>query len=378
MYSVTAQFLDAIRNPHTTLVSAVHKNLITTVETTLDVEDGTVTDDSTSNVRRSLSLSLPSTQDTWDALDTEGGEITVQQAIRYVDGTVEWVPMGVFIVDVDEIGYSPGGQITINSAPDRWGKVQKNTLPPGSRSSVPGNAAWQEIQRLVEGAWNGTYTFPGWSNLDTTATTKVGVLVWDDGDREAAILQIAQANSLEVFFDRSGMAVLQPVPVLTDTSPYVWTVDAGTRGVMIDADRTRDRTTVANAVIVSTSATDVTFSPVEVKNTTAGDPLSVNGPLGYMGSDLTLPTLRNSTQATAAGKTQLSKTLGVAKQLTLEAVGNPALDSEDVILAVLPQIDRNTSRPTELHIVDTVTHPLSPSGTQAVTTRSTRPSSDGS
>lgn len=372
----SSRFDDAVRTSHTLVTIATHRNLITGVSTALKIEDGSITDDATSQVRRSLSLTVPNEQATWDALDTVGGEITVQQGVRYVDGGRELLPMGVFVVDTDQIGYGPGGTIAI-TAPDRWGKVAKNTLPPSGRASVASHAAWQEIQRLVEGAWNATYPFPGWSQLDTSATAKVGSLLWDDGNRESAARALCTDNSVEVFFDRTGKGVLRPVPVLTDTSPYVATIDAGARGVLLDADRTRDRTGIANVIIVSTSATDVTFTPQEVKNTTAGDPLSVNGPLGYMAVEYASPSLRNSAQALAAGRTMLAKTLGVAKQLSLTAAGNPALDSEDVILAVLPRIDRSAARPSELHILDTVVHPLTPTGTQSLSTRSTRPATDG-
>jgi hypothetical protein len=121
----------------------------------------------------------------------------------------------------------------------------------------------------------------------------------------------------------------------------------------------------------------VTFTPVEVKQTTAGDPLSVTGPLGYVPLDYSSPTLRNSAQATAAGMTMLSTNLGVAKTISLSAAPNDALDGWDVIRVVLPQIDRNTPAPSELHIVDTMTVPLVPSGTQDMQTRSTRPDTDG-
>jgi hypothetical protein len=376
--SNTARWNDTLRADHARTAVAVHTNLISSSTLTLDVEGGTVTDDATSNVRRVLSCTVPSSQATWDALDTVGGEVAVTQTIRYVDGQTQSVPMGVFILDSDQIGYGPGDTISLNQCPDRWGKVQKNTLPPSGRASVRTNTAWQEIKRLVEGAWAGSYPFPGWSQLDTSATAKVGSLVWDDGNREAAILDLCATNSVEVLFDRAGLGVLRPVPVLTTASSPVWTVNAGQMGVMVAADRTRDRSQIRNVIIVSTGASDVTFVPVEVKNTTVGDPLSTSGPLGYMAQEYSSPLLRSSAQAAAAGKTMLAKTLGVAKQLSLEAAGNPALDAGDVITVALPQIDANSSRPVETHILDTISHPLEPSGTQSLSTRSTRPATDGS
>lgn len=378
MYPVSNRYLAAIRRPHTKISTATHRNLITGVVTPLQIEDGTVTINSQSRVRRQLSLTVPNKQATWDALDTVGGEITVTRAIKYTDYTLETVPLGVFIVDQDQIGYGPGDTIQI-TAPDRWGKVQKNNFGL-SRSSVPSNTASQEIKRLVEGAWPGsTYPFPGWAAGSPTmaATTKVGSLLWDDGNRDNAIAGLCADNSLDVYFDATGLAVLRAMPNPTDTTPAVWNIDAGQSGVMVAADRSRDRTVVHNAIIVSTSATDITFDPVEVKLTTAGDPFAVDGPLGYQPTEYQSDSLRNSDQARAAGLTQLTINLGVAKQITLSAVSNDALDAFDVVQVLLPQIDRNTPRPVEQHILDTITIPLTPAGTQDMQTRTTRPDTDG-
>lgn len=387
MQDQTTRYFDAIRRSHKKALSVVHNNLVTATTTTLcdetgagpGVEDGQVTIDATSNVRRALDLTLPTSETTWNTLDTVGGELTVKRAVIFDEGGIEWCNLGVFIVDQDQIGYGPGDTVQITGAPDRWGKVQKNGLPPDQRASVPSNKVWQEIQRLVEGAWSVDFPFPGWAQLDKSATDKVGSLLYDGGQsgRESAILQFCKDNALEVFFDATGLAVLRPIPQLTDASVSVWTVDAGVAGVLLGADRTRDRTKVANAIIVTTSATDVVFDPVEVKNTTSGDPLSVNGPLGYQPMEYSSPTLRNSAQAKKAGLALLNKTLGVAKQLSLSAVQNDALDAGDVITALLPKIDRNTARPSEVHIIDTITVPLAPSGEQELATRSTRPDTDG-
>lgn len=378
MHDVSTDYLKAIRNPHAKINRVTHLDLVTAVTTVLDVLDGTVTEDVGANNRWTLSLSLPPVQATFDTLDTPGGEITVRQSVRFPNGRTESVPLGVFIVDLDTLGYAPDDTITVTGY-DRSLKVQRNRLAPDQRASVASNAAWQEIQRLVEGAWPGSdFPFPGWAQLDTTATTKVGPLVYDDGDRWGPVAQFCTDNSLEMFFDDVGMGVLRPIPVLDDTSTPVWTVDAGDQGVMLAGDRTRDMSQTRNAIIVTTSATDVTFPPQVVANTTSGDPLNTTGPLGYVPYEYTSASLRNSSQARAAGRTILAQQLGVAKTLTLEAVGNSALRARDVILAKFPRIDRNTERPSELHILDTVAHPLPPSGTQSIATRGTRPDSDGS
>lgn len=371
MQTVSARFLEAARTSHTVTVSAVHTDLITGKQTPLQVVDGTVTVDVTAANRRMLNLTVPPQQATWDTLSVPGGEITVTKTVRYIDGSTETVPLGVFVVDQDAIGYAPGDTITL-TCPDRSIKVQRGRFGL-ARSSVASNAAWQEIQRLVEAVWPGTtYPFPGWAQLDETATTKVGPIVWTDGDRWKAITDLCKANSLEFFFDAQGKAVLRPVPILTTNSVPVWTVDAQNGGVLIGASRTRDLSQTHNAVIVTSSATNVVVTPQEDANTTAGDPLSTTGPLGYVPVYYSSPAIQNTAQAMAAAKTILRRELGVAQQISLEASPNDALDAEDVIKVILPQTDLATSRPVELHILDSVTIPLTAAGSQTMQTRSTR------
>lgn len=375
MHPVSNRFLQAIRTSHVRQTSATHRDPSTGTETKLDITDGSVTVDATAAIRRSLSLTVPAAQATWDALTAPGGEITVTQRIRYVDGQTETVPLGVFIVDADSIGYGTDGTIAL-TCPDRWLKVQRNRFGL-ARSSVAGNTVWQEIRRLVEGCWGGAFPFPGWAQLDQSATSRVGPVLWDDGDREKAVNDLATSAGLEVFFAPDGRAVLRKIPTLTTASVPVWTVDASQQGVLVDASRTSSMERTRNAVIVSSSAADAPlFPPQEVRLSTAGDPLRAGGPLGYVPDYWSSPVLKTAAAAQQAGRALLAQKVGVARQLSLEAVSNPALDASDVIEVVLPRIDRTTTRPVEKHIIDSVSVPFSPGGTQAISTRSTRPDTD--
>jgi hypothetical protein len=370
MWAVSARYLQAVRTSHAIVSTAVHRDPFTGILTPLPIEDGQVVEDSTSAPRRVLTLTVPPTEGLWDVLSAPGGEITVTKAVRFIDGKLEVVPQGVFIVDQDAIDYRPDGT-TQCTCPDRWLKVQRNRFSI-ARSSIPSNTVWQEIKRLVEGGFpNGT--FPGWAQLDQSATGKVGPLIYDDGDRAAAAAKMASDHSLQVFFNREGKAVLRPTPVLTDNSTPVFTIDDG--GVQVSASRTRDMSTVRNAVVVTSSATDIVLAPQVVENNNPDDRLSTAGPLGFVPAYYDSPLFRTTAQMYATGQTQLRLQLGVAQQLSLESAPNDALDADDVIQVNLPRIDRTTPRPIELHILDTVTTPLLAANTQAHQTRSTRPPS---
>jgi hypothetical protein len=383
VYPISAQLQQVLTSSSQTRYPVVtHRNPFTAAVTTIPIVDGTVSVDVNSNVRRVLDLTLAPLQSTFDLLSVPGGELTVSLTYRFIDTTTETVPLGIFCVNTQSMGYRPDGSITLK-CPDRWWRIQSNEFGV-SRSSVASNAGWQEVKRLVEAAWpNVAYPFPGWAstgvtNPDQSATTKVGSLVWDDGSRENAIMAILKANNLDCYFDVNGLAVLRPIPTLTTGSVPVWTIKPGTTGILKDANRTRDLTTVHNVIAITSSASDIIIAGREVANTRspATDPLSSLGPLGRVVFNYASPLLRNAAQMDAAGKTLLNKQLTVQQQLTATSTPNPALDAYDVADIYFPLGDFGTVRPSERHILDSVTVPLMPSGDQSIGFRATRTTAD--
>lgn len=378
MQDVTPLFLAATRTFHGMKSTAVYTNPFTGAATALPIKTGsTVTVDVTAKNRRMLTLVMPPLQALYNTLLVPGGEITVTQTFTYIDRTTETIPLGVFQVDKESLGYRADGQLTA-TCPDRWVQVQRNRFGL-NRASVPANAGWQEIKRLVEGAWpNSLFPFPGWSHVDTSAVTHVGPLVWDDGDREAAILALCATGMLDIYFDPNGLGVLTPLPQPISSSAPVFTIDSSLSGVFLDGDRELDLTTVHNAVIVSSSASDIILTPVEVKNThdPTSDPLSTLGPLGYRPAYYTSGVIRTTDQATNVGKTILQQQLQAAQQVSLTSIPNPALDGWDVLLVVYPPSEYGTTRPSEIQILESTTIPLTADGTQTITLRSTRATAD--
>jgi hypothetical protein len=379
----SAKLQQALRSSSQVRFTTVtHRNPFTAVNTVLDIEGGQVTVDVNAASRRVLDLTLPPKQSVFDLLSVPGSELTVTMTYRYIDNTTETIPLGVFCLNTQSMNYKQNGSLTLR-CPDRWWRITSNGFGV-NRSSVASNAAWQEVKRLVEGAWpNAAYPFPGWAttgvtNPDQSATIKVGSLVWDAGDRNVAITEILTAHNLDCYFDASGLAVLRPIPVLTSSSMPVWTVNDGANGILKDANRSRDLTTVHNVIVLSSSASDIIIANREVANTRAPgtDPLSSLGPLGRLVFNYASPLLRSAAQMDAAGKTLLNKQLSVQQQLDVITTPNPNLDGYDVIDVVLPKGDAGTIRPVERHIIDAVTIPLMPAGEQTITVRATRTTAD--
>jgi hypothetical protein len=84
----------------------------------------------------------------------------------------------------------------------------------------------------------------------------------------------------------------------------------------------------------------------------------------------TSPLMLTAGQALLAAGTILNKVKSVAASLNVEAAVNPALESGDVFYAILPdgQVER--------HMAESFAVPLTPAGSQQITTRTSRPEGD--
>jgi hypothetical protein len=323
-------------------------------------------DGATSGVRRTLSVTCPRVPGLWDALAPVGTELRAYTAIKYLSGGVEVVPQGVFDVDVQSLGYTASGELKI-TAPDRWARIQRaRFLAP--RTSTVGATNRAQIATLLNEVTGGS------ASDEATSTATVPAQTWDK-DRAGAIEDLAKAASLDVFFDRSGTAIIRDFPTLQASG--VWTVDAGPTGVMVSADRQRDRQLTYNIVVVIDTRNDGTapLPPMYVWDNNPDSPTYAGSgsgasttpptfpgwaaaPFGQRPFPYKSPLFANSAQQTAAGTTMLGKVTGLNAQLDVSTVPNTALDDGDTIAVSLPRERWDRTRPAERHIVDSFTVPL--------------------
>lgn len=333
--------------------------------TTFDpqMEDGQVALDVTSFVRRQLTLTAPNLESLFQRLSVPGDEVAVTSGIRY-GTTTELMPAGVFRVDEADIGYSASGQLQL-TLPDRSVVVQRNRMGV-NRSSVATNTVWQEIQRLVEGAFTPGNPFPGWAQLDTSATDLVGAQIYDSGNRDEWVASYCTDNSLDFEFNAVGKAVLRKVPT---GGIATWTAIMGPGGILMDASRTRGLSDTRNVIILTTTRTDVQLAAWEEANLNSPliDKLSSLGKFGrqvldYQGN------FTSTDQMKAAGRTILRQRCAIQQKMTVTTVGNAALDGWDQVALVLPRSDMG-NRPAETHLVQGYTLPLTNKGQMQITGR---------
>lgn len=334
--------------------------------TRLPMVDGSVeVDGSTPGVRRTLSASFSPLPGLFDQLAPTGTELRAFLVVRGPDGVERTTAQGVFDVDVQSMGYSADGDIRV-TAPDRWVRVQRGRfLAP--RVPARGTTLRAQIATLVNEVMPA-----GVSTVDFgTRTASVPAQVWER-DRDKAVEDLAKAASLDVFMDRDGFPTIRDAPLI-DSGNVAWTVDAGEFGVLVEADRERNRQRTFNVVVVTPSSNEgvAPWPPQYVWDNDSASPTyagpdpvrhpELAGPFGVRPVFYSSPLLRTAVQGLQAGRTILARVSGLAAQLSLSTVPNPALNDGDTVLVKLPPDSPGGQPRLELHIVDRMSVPLRPS-----------------
>lgn len=334
---------------------------------------GQITDTTKPGVRRALSLELAPEPGLYNLLSPEGTMLVVTGHVSYTNRATVDIPMGVF--DVESERLSDGGGGLSLSASDKWVQIQRARFI-GPATSTPGTLVQEQITQLIRGALG----FDEQVVVLTDNLVSVGALTWEK-DRDKTIMDLAESIGCWVYFDRNGYATIAPLPTVGASAD--WLVDASASGVLTELDRERSRTNVRNVVVVESSATAGALFPTQVvwdddpaSPTYAGtDPLnapSTAGPFGISTYYYDTPVIDNYEAARWAGMTILARVSGLASQVSLGQVPNPAVDAFDVLDVLPPRERYDIPRVLERHVADTVTHPLTLSGEQHIEGRSTR------
>ncbi len=339
----------------------------------LQIVGGSTTDTTKPGVRRSLSMDLAPTPGLFEELSPIGTTLAVTGAVKYGNGTTISIPMGVFDVDSEKLTTGGGGPISL-TAPDKWVKIQRARFlwPTGPQVGIK---VVDQIAYLIRDAL-GAGEFV---NILATSQATVGSLTWEK-DRDKAINDLAAGIGAWVYFDRTGTATIADIPTTGPTAD--WLVDASAAGVLTKLDRSRDRSKTYNVVVVSSSASGGEEFPTQyvwdtdpnsVTYAGTNPPLAANvGPFGIVPYFYDTPLPLDVDAARTAGLTILSRTMGLASQVSLGQVPNPAVDAFDVIDVLPPKERYDIDRVLERHIADTVTHPLTVTSEQSIEGRSTR------
>lgn len=256
-----------------------------------------------------------------------GGWASVERGVRYADGSVERVPLGLF--RVENVAWSElTGTATLALA-DRMAQVRDEPLlAPFQPAGLVPSVAAVELVTEVFGATIDYTILPG---LPAEAVITDATYV---DDRAAALSDLAAACGAWALFDVHGDFVLMPRAPDPPTDP-VATIAAGAGGVLEAASETLDRSSVRNGVMVRGQA-DADTAPFSALATfdDPTSPIRWGGPFGRVAMIVDSQAVGNVTAAQATADALLNLRLGLSRTLELEAVPWPFLEPDDRITVV--------------------------------------------
>lgn len=358
MYTAPSdRFLQTLSESHVPY-TAVELHRADGIVQTLGHTDGSVTADRGQSVRRTCTVTVPDTSliplHPSDQLAIYGARLRILRGIAYPDGTTEAVPLGFF--RIDSVGGDPDiGPVTITGSGLEAVLADDPFITPYTTRG--GTSAITAITGLIRDS------IPGAVVSARVADATLGTTTWDvQGDRWQAIADCATALGAEVYADADGQFVITQLPDIA-TAPIAWTVDEGTRGVLISATRSYSRDGMYNVVVASGENTEDDASAVSatVSDTDPTSPTYVGGPFGRRARFYSSSLLVTTSAATAAATKILADAVKPVATVSLEALPNPLLEPGDVLRVTYASGER------ELHQVQSLTLDLG-TGSTTITT----------
>ena len=375
MQQVSDRFNEAVFNAHTLATNVMVEG------TELPIADGSVTLDALGSTRASVSLTLAPDNVDLDALvpgDGDsllapyGNEISVARGITFSDGSTELVPLGVFRLDETQAQDDGGLGITVVGL-DRSSIVIDAVFENGGEVAA-GEYGVDVITDLIrDGRGEEPPAFPDVELADdfptsSTVTTTMPALYWEAGsDRWDFCQGIAQACNCHLYFNALGKLVLRREPLLGQADLTISEGDS-----LLEASSRWSRENACNRVVVI--GENAGGDPV-VGTAFDNDSLSPTyyyGDFGKVTFTYSSEYITDTDQAADVAENILGQKLGTGKQITFGALVHPALEPLDIV-----QVTRERLKVNELHILDSLTIPLTHDGGMSGVTRIKRVAPDG-
>jgi hypothetical protein len=311
--------------------------------------DGDVQLDANAEIRGSVSISTDSRFWPTDATSLAtpyGNELFIERGIVLGTGTRELVSQGYYRIESVEQDEIPG-RITISGKDRMAAVVDGKLLAP--RQFTTSTTLQTVVETLVlEVVPDATFDM----DADFSSAT-LGRQVIAEEDRFAFLHDAVRSHGKIWYWDHTGALRITTPP---DPAAPVFDVDHGNNGVLVGLRRTVSRDGMYNVVIVEGEAPD-SNEPVRAVayDADASSPTYWLGPFGQVPRQFSSTFVTDSGQAKIAAETFLRRVLGLPYKVDFQTVPNPALEPEDPIRLVSPQLS-------QVHIIDRLTLPLTNDG----------------
>jgi hypothetical protein len=382
---VSARFLAAVAGPHQVssraiLVDSSPQFGLHPTGTDIPIIDGSVTFQSLSDVKGTLSITVPG--DYYDVLQPYGTELFIERGVEFAPGDTERVGLGYYRVEQVAQDNAPYGPIRLDCL-DRISQLQQNKLafplPLNNGDShravfhrlfngiaIPQQATYPGLSPDGYAAYPGARIPISWTSYDPDAITIIGDQIVEDDAYGYLRDLIKIYNASMMRFTYAGELLVYTVAI--DASYPVYTLTGGAGGQIIKAKRVVKRTDVHNVVTAyGSDPTSITDFIINTNN----DPASAIAfnkttypAFGPAPTYYSSPLLQTDADVELAAETLLRRYRMLPLVNTLTVVPNPALETNDPIDVVYrPGLD-----PVRC-IIDSIVLPLVSNTSGTITTR---------
>lgn len=332
MWDVSDRFLQALTAPHryaTTFTVTVPGG----VPVDVSIKSGSIAVDGSARIRRRVSgLQLNGDSSVFELVSTPGAIFQIEHGIAY-GSSDETVPVfyGEAVAGSQKFG---DGTISLSIA-DRGNTLAacKFATPYAPTAATTRVAA---ITAVVTAAIAGVTVVNESSDTGTIGSAQV----WTENPGDV-ISQLTRDGGTEAFFLPDGTFVIRDLP--TTATPYVWSAGSGDGGVLVNVERTRPLDRLYNRVVVRPSDSAQTWTEQVATITDTASPLH-SSKINTRTFAYSSPTVASAAAALVVANQMLDKFKGVTETLALESIANPALEANDSIRVITPQINNEPAR----------------------------------
>jgi hypothetical protein len=316
------------------------------------VIDGDVTLNATAQVTGTLSLTTDGTgwspQPGKHPLQPYGTELYVERGVL-VSGSVEWCSLGYYkITEVDQ-ATAPNGNLSVQASDRMQGIIDAQVVTPVQFTA--GQTVADVFTQLVGGVYPEAEIEYDWD----AASDTLGAAQVTQQDRYGFLNDLLLSRGKIMWWDYRGVLVVKAQP--PGSGDPVSDVTGGEGGVIVSGQRTLTRDAVYNAVVVTADGADTTQAPLAVViDDNPQSPTYWYGPFGQVPQFYSSSAIVTGSQALAAGTAMLAKSLQLPFQVSFTCIPNPALEPYDLV-----RVNYGPQSSDELHIIDTLTIPLTSS-----------------
>jgi hypothetical protein len=334
----------------------------------LSLTDGSVSADGRRATMRTATLEIApdgsyTHEQMYALLATPGLELRPRRGVMYADGEVETKPLGCFVIDeLSFVETAAGTQLSAQCS-DVSVRIQRAILADPYQMAGGDSLAEVVIAALQDRYAAVSVGFTASTVPDDLAASVV-LGLGSSSNPWSELQAVMEAHGWLLYLDADGV-VQATAPISPSYVTPTYTYARGAAALVTERTRSLPLDAAYNGVIVTGEGSGVT-TPVrgEAWDTDPRSPTYYLGPFGQVPKFISTSLVTTEAQAVTMATLDLALATGRRDEFSFAALVRPELAPLDVV-----GMERADGGP-GVYVVDQVTTPLSPTGTQSATTRS--------